>query len=132
MKKLNKVLLVDDDPASNFLSKMTIVENDQTTLVDEVKNGREALEYLLSADACPELILLDLNMPVIDGMEFLEIYKGYVKCKDYSKIVILTSSKRTNDKTQALNSGLVSDFIEKPLTEDAFRILVEKHFSNNI
>src|SRR5690606_32722874 len=124
MKKLNKVLLVDDDPASNFLSKMTIVENDQTTLVDEVKNGREALEYLLSADACPELILLDLNMPVIDGMEFLEIYKGYVKCKDYSKIVILTSSKRTNDKTQALNSGLVSDFIEKPLTEDAFRILV--------
>ncbi len=128
MKKLNKVLLVDDDPASNFLSKMTIVENDQTTLVDEVKNGREALEYLLSVDACPELILLDLNMPVIDGIEFLEIYKDYVKCKDYSKIVILTSSQRSNDKAQALNSGLVSDFIEKPLTEDTFRLLIEKHF----
>jgi CheY-like chemotaxis protein len=126
MTTIKKVLLVDDDDASNFLSKMAILDFSPVIQVDEAKNGREALEYLLDTNDCPEIIFLDLNMPVIDGMQFLEIYKDYVKCTDYSKVVVLTSSKRESDKLTAFKSPLVFDYLEKPLDEYNIQELFKK------
>jgi CheY-like chemotaxis protein len=126
MGTIKKVLLVDDDESSNFLSKMAILDISPNIQVDEVRNGREALEYLLNVEECPEIIFLDLNMPVIDGMQFLEIYKDYVKCVDHSKVVVLTSSKRESDKDNVMKSSIVFEYILKPLAERNIQQLFTK------
>jgi len=127
MITIKKVLLVDDDESSNFLSKMAILDFSPNIQVDEVRNGREALEYLLNVESCPDIIFLDLNMPVIDGMQFLEIYKDYVKCIDHSKVVVLTSSNRETDKENVMKSSLVFEYIHKPLAEHNIQQLFTKY-----
>lgn len=71
MKKLNCVLLVDDDITTNFLNESLIEEMDIAKQIMVAQNGKEALElierYFNEESSCPQLILLDINMPVMDG-----------------------------------------------------------------
>src|SRR5690606_15811942 len=78
MKSIKNLFLVDDDEIFTFLTKRTIEE---TQLVDQIKifsNGQDAIEFLENAagnkDLLPEVILLDINMPILDGWGFLEEY----------------------------------------------------------
>src|ERR1700741_4670028 len=75
-KKLECILLVDDDHEDNFFHKLVIERMDITKKIEVAKNGIEALEYL-KADhhVIPELIFLDINMPKMNGWEFLEEYQ---------------------------------------------------------
>ncbi|HDZ07270.1 hypothetical protein LCGC14_0117630 [marine sediment metagenome] len=106
-----KILLVDDDAVTNFivsrkLSKLGI-EN-----IDAVENGAEALEYLENNE--PNVIFLDINMPIMDGHEFMLEYKKR-ELSEEVKVFILSSSDRTCDKNKFLNFANVLDYIEKPL-----------------
>lgn len=124
------VLLVDDDYVSNFiadhlLNKLNVCDN-----VTFCRNGDEALKYLNDCgDDFPELILLDINMPVMDGFEFIETFQQLNLDKKKTRIIIYTSTFSKKDIEVLQNIGF-KDFIIKPLTEEKLKDIL-KLFSTN-
>jgi CheY-like chemotaxis protein len=122
---MNKVLLVEDNETSNFISRI-ILKSAGIEFVDEVLNGMEAFNHI--EKECPDLIFLDIDMPVMDGWEFLDEKKSYAPCKKV-KIVILTSSTRPDDQKKAQNYPCVIAYLEKPLTVEKVKNL-KSQFAN--
>jgi CheY-like chemotaxis protein len=132
MNKLNKVLIIDDDEVNNLFCKIVIEHLDIAEDVSYCMNGPEAFDYLEACDkkefsAFPDLILLDINMPLMNGIEFLEQYHK----KNYhqelpSKISILSSSDMQADMQAALKFEAVVDYIHKPLSEEALMRIMSK------
>lgn len=132
--RLSQILLIDDSPSDNFIHARRIKNAD---IADEVvirTNGREGLDYLktLRADKRyhqPELIFLDINMPVMNGWEFLEEYD---KLLDNQKaqivLAMLTTSTAPKDRARAKDYSNLSTFLEKPLTERNLNDIIQKHF----
>ncbi len=116
------VLLIEDDPIANSL--VTIALRQLGVIdVNAVENGLEALEFLDSNK--PDLIFLDINMPEMNGFEFL----SFIEENDFileSSIVMLTSSVLTRDRTKALGFSSVVDYIEKPMNRDRMESLLVK------
>lgn len=126
MNKINLVLLVDDDEISNFVTKKHI---DKSNLVDHLEiriNGQEAADYLNNCkDTYPDLVLLDINMPLMNGFELLEYYEQ----SNYSgktKFAILTTSTHQIDKEAALKFKDVVGYIEKPLNVNKLEQVIHK------
>lgn len=113
---LNKILLVDDSEPFNYLSRAVLTDNKIECTVDEALNGQEALDYLERTEQCPDVILLDLNMPVMDGFDFLDEYAKHTKCHSHTKIFVLTSSNRSEDKERAVKNKYVMGYFDKPLS----------------
>jgi CheY-like chemotaxis protein len=120
------VLLVDDDETSLFLSDLLLLKHRIADHTHSAANGEVALEYLQSVlEADPEppahkpnLILLDINMPIMDGFEFLEAWNALdFSGKEKVRIVMLTSSSNPRDLDAAEQYG-VHGFLNKPLTRD--------------
>jgi CheY-like chemotaxis protein len=118
MKRLNKILLVDDDPVFNFLTRRILRESGVAAQVDEALDGIDALEYITASDPCPDVILLDLNMTRMDGLEFLKEYEKQGLCKNHTHVFMLTSSEREEDRTNALASNFVKGYFDKPLSDE--------------
>ena len=124
MSPIDLVMLVDDNETDNFISKR-IIEITQFASEVEVKNsGKSALDYLAEHQDTPErlpnLIFLDINMPIVDGFIFLyEFEKFNDTIKDKCKVIILSSSDNKRDIDKIVNNNYVIKFITKPLTEAA-------------
>jgi CheY-like chemotaxis protein len=122
MTAFKSVLLVDDSRASNFMHREMIREADFAERVDVALDGEEALEFLRSGDLAseffpPSIILLDINMPRMDGFEFLEACKELPEVSRRSTIIVMvTTSLDPGDRDRALATGMVSDFHSKPLS----------------
>lgn len=114
--ELKKILLIDDSEPFNFLNQSILKDNGVTCAIDVALNGQEALDYLNDTDTCPDVILLDLNMPVMDGFGFLQEYAKLTKCTSQSKLFILTSSNREEDKVRATGNKYVLGYFDKPLS----------------
>jgi CheY-like chemotaxis protein len=137
MKKLDSILLIDDDYASNYLSRLLLEDIGVVDQLHVASNGKEALQLLsdLRASAgndgsyLPDLILLDVNMPVMSGFEFIE---SYLQLNDPSgkqtRIVMLTSSDYTRDVEKARKYG-IHEYITKPLTEESLTDLLNRSYS---
>lgn len=119
MSKFNCVLLIDDDEITNFINVNLLEDMHITDRIEIATNGKEALDFLKnSVDCCPELILLDINMPLLDGFEFLEHFKMLdLPGKDDTKMIALTTSSNPKD-IQKLQDFGVNDLINKPLTKE--------------
>ncbi|HYG02573.1 MAG TPA: response regulator [Chryseosolibacter sp.] len=122
------VLLVDDDPVFNFVHKKILEGSGFVREVDVALNGEEALmlfnEYFSGTRMLPDLILLDLNMPVMDGFSFLDALKGIPMKRTHNlDIAIVTSSSDPRDIAKAQTYG-IKKFMNKPLTPDSFHALV--------
>lgn len=137
MKKLNCILVVDDDEPTNFFTNMIIEESGLANHVKIVQSGPEALEYLIKSESgddpnypSPDLIFLDINMPAMDGWEFLEEYKQMKKDADLNKVIIvmLTTSLFPEDRSKASQMKEISGFENKPLTAENFERIINKHF----
>ena len=121
---LDMVMLVDDNETDNFISKR-IIELTNFAHEVEVKNsGKSALEYLEEnkedPGRLPEIIFLDINMPIVDGFVFLyEFEKFSEMVKNRCKVIILSSSDNKRDIDKIINNDHVIKFITKPLTENA-------------
>ncbi len=133
--KLNCVLLIDDDMATNFINKKVIEKVSATCHIATVLNGREAIDYLTKSGKyenldCPkpQIILLDINMPIMDGWEFIEIYKNIdINEKADTKIIMLTTSFNPDDKIKAEKMTEISEFRYKPLTVGVFNEIVSQY-----
>ena len=136
--KLNSVLLIDDDDASNFINKHVLKKSNITDNIVTVLNGREAIEYLTNKGKYeangaifpnPALIFLDINMPVMDGWQFLTAYENLtIHQKGKIVIVMLTTSFNPDDKKKAENIKDVSGFKNKPLTKEIIDEIIKDHF----
>jgi len=126
MKKLKKVFLVDDDETSNFLNTLLIRAMEITDKVEISKNGKEALSKFIKLNDkdWPELVLLDINMPVMDGFEFLEEFeKLNAEEQENTKIIMLTSSSSPKDLDKAKKFN-IAGYINKPLTEEKLQNII--------
>jgi len=122
--KINSVLLVEDNEITNFLSTDILLQMG-VKCVDVVTNGERALDFLTRN--CPDIILLDLNMPKMNGFEFMDAKRKRSLCPD-SKVVILTSSVKEEDINKAGDYPEIAGFIEKPLTMENMKEILAKLF----
>lgn len=125
--KLDCILLVDDNADDNFYHERVIRKADCCHRVVSKTTGAEALEFLDACTELPDLILLDINMPGMNGWEFLEAYR--TRMTDPSKVVIivmLTTSINPDDYERSV--GLVSDFRTKPLNREMLLTIIGEHF----
>lgn len=131
MTTLKTLTIVDDDDIFVFLTTKII---EQTNLVDLIKvfgNGLDAINFLKenknNVDALPDIILLDLSMPIMNGWQFLEKYnKLNPTIGKKITIYICSSSISPDDITRAKTISEVSDYIIKPITKDKLIDLIKK------
>ncbi|PZX94940.1 response regulator [Flavobacterium aquariorum] len=123
MTSIKQLTLVDDDEVFVFLTSKMLEQSKLVDLIKIFENGYDALvfikENLGNIEALPDIILLDLSMPIMDGWQFLE---GFVKINPSigKKIIIYicSSSISPDDVIRAKAINEVSDFIIKPMTKD--------------
>lgn len=120
--KIQEILLIDDDQMTNFINKTVIKWEfpDYSPIIFE--NGLDAIAHIRETPNTSYLIFLDINMPIMDGWEFLEALSK--DTNQYNLVIhILSSSLDTVDKRKAKESDLVSSFLTKPLKKDVLKEL---------
>lgn len=122
-RKFDAILLVDDDQATNYLHELYLKEWGLTENIFTALNGQEAIDFLQTSSEFQSfeksLILLDINMPVMDGFEFLEAYENLnEQYKGAIVVVMLTSSLHTQDQARAQELNELSGYINKPLNRE--------------
>jgi CheY-like chemotaxis protein len=125
MFRNKKILLVDDDQLNNLINTRIITKFSDYT-VDSFTSGREGLKYLQACEPelFPEIIFLDINMPVMDGWEFLEeLQKFPENAMQNTAVIMLTSSIDVNDIEKAKHYKIVREFMSKPLTLESLRLV---------
>lgn len=132
---INKVFCIDDDPITLVLCDMVIKKSEFAKEVITAKNGKEGLAWFSAyfsknnsepKQKPPEIIFLDLNMPVMNGWDFLEDYlMKYAERAPDTKVIILSSTVNPEDFLRANRYDIVIDFINKPLTAEGLRELRE-------
>jgi CheY-like chemotaxis protein len=135
MLPLSSVLLVDDDPTTNFLNKLLLTRMGVAKQVLVAENGEQALRTLAQTCSasvnplCPRLILLDMNMPVLNGLAFLEAYVQMPLAHQQAiVIVMLTTSLHPVDLAR-VEQLPIDGFLNKPLTQEKVIALLQQHFA---
>jgi response regulator of citrate/malate metabolism len=130
MEKYNCIMLVDDDPITNFINYVTLSKMKISSDIAITRNGEEALHYLdefkTRYNRMPELIILDVLMPVMDGFEFLEKFEKICNpafCK--SKVIMLSTLFSQSD-IKILNQRGYSLFLNKPLEKEKLLDMLEQ------
>jgi CheY-like chemotaxis protein len=135
MKKLKEILLIDDDEVTNFLNETILKELNISEEVTVLNNGKEALEYLLpngeSAHCCPELVILDHNMPIMDGLELMKALND-IDFVNRSKVVFLLlavdSREEHIEEFQRLG---VQEFTRKPISKETVMDAYHKYWADD-
>ena len=120
--KFDRVLLVDDNDIDNFINERMITTSSFSTQVTVRNSAEGALDFLRrnsdSTDTLPQVIFLDLNMPVMDGFGFLEEYEKLPDTiKNFCKVIVLSSSISAEDINRASTNPRVLKYLNKPLSE---------------
>jgi CheY-like chemotaxis protein len=121
--KMLQILLIEDNPADVVLIRQALEEYGIQHCLHVVEDGAEALAYVtrMGAEpdpACPDLLLLDLNMPKADGLDVLRRLRSAEECRD-TRVIVVTSSSDPKDR-QAVEQLAVDAFFHKPSDLDAF------------
>ena len=137
VKELNCILLIDDDKYTNYIHNKVITNANVNIPVYQTRSGQEALEFLTctgrySENATypqPGIIFLDINMPGMNGWEFMEYYHKLAE-NQKARIVIamLTSSINVHDKMHAEKNENISCFLQKPLTKEMLIQTIDENF----
>lgn len=123
MKSLERLFLVDDDHIFLMIMKRMIMQAEVVKSVETFENGLDILEYLKANQAkpevLPEIILLDLNMPIMDGWQFLDAYREIQReLAQNIRIYILSSSNFEEDIRRAEEYSMVKEYLVKPLSPE--------------
>ena len=134
---LDKIFCVDDDPITLMLCKKVIERVEFAKEILTANNGEEAIAYFHELAksqkkgeeiAYPKLIFLDLNMPVMSGWEFLDVYtqNGFQDVFKEAKFIVLSSTIDPEDVARTKNYAVVTDFLSKPITKEMLEALKGK------
>jgi len=116
LKPYRNIVLIDDDEVNNLLNRQFLTFNLPSATITTFQDGQLVLDYLTSGKIQkPDLILLDINMPEMNGWEFLHHFE---KLKLQCDVMMLSSSVHWDDIERSKNYKTVRCYIEKPLTED--------------
>lgn len=118
MTKSLKILFIDDDTIEIMKFKRTISKLELNHKIVEAQNGEEALKVLEDKDNLPDIILLDINMPKMNGLEFLSILKKDNNLR-FIPVIVLSTSKNYNDMLEAYKYG-IAGYMLKPLKYDDY------------
>lgn len=127
---MKKVYLIDDDDIFVFLTKKTILKVSSEIDVEVFSDGLQAITHIKevkdSPELLPDIIFLDLNMPVMDGWEFLSEYQEiYTTLAKENELYIVSSSISPHEMERSRNISSVSEFIIKPLVKEKFLEILE-------
>lgn len=130
MNRLNLIFIVDDDPIHQQIAKIMIDRQGISNAMRTFSDAQEVLDHLRNhreqIDELPDVILLDLNMPVMDGWDFLEEYAGfYATLPRNISIYVLTSSIDETDRERVNAYSFVKGYLTKPLSRDIILQLAE-------
>ena len=137
MSAIRCTLLVDDDPTTNYLNRKLLQRLAVTAQVREALNGQEALSLLANsctppdAPACPTLIFLDVNMPVMDGFAFLETYQQLPLAQQRATVIVMLTTSLHPADVQRAGQLPVAGFLTKPLTEEKVAQVVTDYFGRS-
>ncbi|MBX9852117.1 MAG: response regulator [Cytophagaceae bacterium] len=128
MKKLDSILLIDDDPIINFVNYVVLTRVKASRAIQIEGNGKNALTSLKTqyehTGSLPQLIFLDLHMPFMNGIDFLKEFNMlFPLTKEYVTIVVMTVGMEKEERNMLEELG-VKYFIDKPLSEDAAAELI--------
>jgi CheY-like chemotaxis protein len=134
MKQANSILVIDDDPLFMLLLKKTIVKYDLAKTISAYTNGLEAIESLRpiinDPSLLPDIILVDIEMPMMDGWEFLDEFIPLLqKASKKISIYIATSSIAEPDKIKSSTYPLIKGYLYKPIDEPVLSRIIQDHFS---
>jgi len=137
MKKLSGVLLVDDDSTNNFLNELLLKRLDVTDHLLVAENGAEALALLAeraeaAVTSLPALILLDVNMPVMNGIEFLEAYQQLPPARQQASIIVMLTTTMDGRDLARIQELPIAGLVSKPLTEDKINTIMQLHFQRQL
>ena len=127
-------MLIDDNNDDNFFHGREIKKNNPAVIIIVKNSGTDALEYLKAQiyikEPRPDLIFLDINMPVMNGWEFLDEYNLLDKeLQSRAIIIMLSTSRNPEDEERRVKWSFVSDFIKKPLTRVNMEVIIKKYFN---
>jgi len=129
---LERILCVDDDPITLMLCKKVIQKSNFSKEIDTAINGEDALNYFdnlivtkATSNNYPQLIFLDLNMPVMNGWEFLDIFSKdqYQNKFSETKVIVLSSTIDPEDIEKSKQYPMVMEFLSKPITSEILELL---------
>lgn len=121
---MKSAMIVDDSEGDQLLAKMIIAEFDSEIEILQAYDGQEALEILTDLPKQPDVIFLDINMPRMNGHDFLEVYETW---ENHAVVVImLTSSDQEKDKERSLAHKCVKKYFTKPLDVVSLEALLEE------
>lgn len=131
-----KVLLVDDDEVSHIIGNRLMKITSYAKEIVALENGKEAITYFHKLvkmnepeKIAPDVIFLDINMPLMNGWDFLEDYtRLYYPQFPFIKIYILSSSMDPEDIVKSKNYPMVKDYFVKPLTKENLEKLQKKNY----
>jgi CheY-like chemotaxis protein len=131
MEKKN-ILLVDDDSIANFLIEKIVQSTGLARNIYKALNGKEALTFFQDEkdeSVLPEVVLLDLNMPIMNGFEFLKAFHS-LQLKENVLIILVTSSSNPSDIEQAKSLG-IRYYLTKPISAETIKSIMLDEFSKN-
>lgn len=129
---INSILLIDDDNIFNLINKETVKKGNFADKVSSYSNAKKALDELkrlCESDGkdFPDILFLDINMPVMDGWEFLDEFEKFPEhFLQNCRVFLLTSSIDPSDIEKSKNYRTVKDFISKPLSKEILESLFLK------
>jgi CheY-like chemotaxis protein len=134
MLPLASVLLVDDDPTTNFLHKLLLTRMGVAEQVLVAENSEQALRTLdqtcsaLVNSRCPRLIFLDMNMPVLNGLAFREAYLQLPLAQQQAIVIVMLTTSLHPVNLARVEQLPIAGFLNKPLTQEKVTALLQQHF----
>jgi CheY-like chemotaxis protein len=129
LKQGKRIVLIDDDPVANMINTKIVALSSDSSVV-AFTEAQKALDQFSATihsalGELPDIIFLDINMPTMDGWEFLDEFQKFPPSSiGNCKVFVLSSSIDQEDMEKAKSYHSVSDFISKPLTPDGLKILI--------
>jgi len=133
MKKVRNACIIDDDDIFRFIMKKHIINQDLAENILCFENGKEAIKYILDhrleEDKLPDVMFLEINMPIMDGWDFVSAYNEAKKkiVKD-ATIFMISSSVDDRDISRAKDSEVITEYVTKPLDKQKIKELMGKLF----